>query len=91
MSFIKKYNLNYLIRKDERFLLKKGFKKAKVEDLELCLCQSNSCSENTQKIHIPLYGKKRDITNLIAIVADDFPETSIRYLNNKEKLSNLVS
>jgi len=90
MNLIKRYYLNYLIKKDEDFLLKEGLKKARENGLELCLCQNPLCSENKGEIHLPSYEGKIDVTNLLSIVADDYSEVTERYLANKEELSRLV-
>lgn len=92
MKIIQKWYLNYLVKKDKKFLLEQGLKKARENGLSLCLCQSSSCSENKGKeIHLPSYTGEIDTKNLVVFVADDFPEPSKRYLANKEKLSRLVS
>lgn len=95
MNLIKYLYLNYTIKreikKDEDSLLEKGLKKVRENGLELCFCQNSSCSEcKGKEIHLPSYQGKIDLTNLVSIVVDNYPEIAERYLANKEKLSRLI-
>ncbi len=78
MSFLKYLCLKYEIRKDERFLIKKGIEKAKNNNLELILGNEKLTLENSKGQLLP--------KEIIALVADDYPEVTKRYFENLERL-----
>lgn len=93
MEQLKKYSLKYLITKyfikrDKNFLIREGIKKAKEQGLEIQLSDDDVFTLKDVKGHIYLPSENGgvDVRELIALVADAYPERTKRYLANRERL-----
>jgi hypothetical protein len=89
MNIFKRLYLKYRIRKDERFLLAEGIREARRQKLEIDLESGERLTfDDAQgKIYLPAAkGGKIDVRSLIALVADNYPTITQRYLDNKKKL-----
>jgi len=77
-----------MVNIDENFLLYEGVRKAKKKGLEIHLGEETVLSlDNPRgKIHLPMHTEGVDARGIIALVADDYPKTTRRYLYNKRKL-----
>jgi len=91
MEKIKKYSLDYfltklMVKRDENFLVIEGFKKSLKEGLELRVTDSyfNGAHIRDKEISLPDHGEYIDVRELIALVAEDFPNRARRYLANKK-------
>ncbi len=90
---ISRYTPPYLVAKvmvgiDERFLLKKGIERAREQRLEINL--GGECTlttdNNRGSINLPSHEGGVDVRELIALIADDYPKKTIRYLSNRKRL-----
>jgi len=90
MNVFKRFYLRQKIKKDEKFLILEGLKKEKKQRLEIIVGNDYVCTLKNKKGKIYLPPQKRgiDARKLIALVADDYPEITKRYLINKKKLIN---
>jgi len=89
MNILKRLYLKCTIKKDEKFLTLEGFRKAKRERLQINIGGKYIYNpENKEdRIYLPPAEKGVDSKNLIALVADDYPEITKRYFKNKKKLT----
>ena len=90
---IRKYSFNYfitkfLVKKDQNFLIREGIRKAKEQGLEIQLGDREilTLDNSMGRIDLPHYGKGVDVRELIALVADAYPERTKRYLANRKRL-----
>jgi|AntAceMinimDraft_17_1070374.scaffolds.fasta_scaffold38969_3 hypothetical protein len=91
MKIVNKLCLKYKIRKDEKFLLKKGFEKTKERGLEIIVGNERLGLENPKgEIKLPTNNGRTDIRKIIALIADDYPEITKRYLSYTKKLKNYL-
>lgn len=89
MNIFKKLYLKWEINRDEKFLISEGFRKAKKQELEVRIGDDYICIPDKKQgeIHLLSYEKGVDVREMVALVADDYPEITRRYLDNKEKLN----
>ena len=80
--------LKWQVHKDESFLLKKAFLKAKSEGLEINIGAKYICTleEKKGRIYLPPKGDGINIKNLLMLIVDDYPEVIIRWHENEEEL-----
>ncbi len=90
---LKKYSpkyflVKYQVKKDKNFLIREGIRKSKEEGLEIKLDDREILTLKNRKgsLYLPEEGKDVDVRKLIALVADDYPERTKRYLANRERL-----
>lgn len=93
---IGRYSLRYLwtkwqIKRDEKFLLKQGLRKAMSNGLEINIgagfISTPQNQEKTGRVYLqPCNGECVDATKLAALAADDYPEIARRYLANRKRL-----
>jgi len=88
MNLLEKLYLRWKINKDEIFLITEGFKEAKRQNLEVNIGGEYISKSQVRegRIYLPPAKGGVDSRKLIALVADNFPEITKRYLNNKKKL-----
>ena len=65
-----------------------GFKKARKQKLQVNIGGKYICKleEEQGRIYLPPTERGVDSTKLIELVVDDYPEITIRYIKNKNKL-----
>lgn len=90
---LKKYSFNYfitkyLVKKDQDFLIREGIRKAREQGLEIELGNHGvlTLRDNRGKIYMSQEEGGVDVRELIALVADAYPERTKRYLANRERL-----
>jgi len=78
------------VKDDQNFLLERGLEKARKKGLELKIGEDLlTLTKSEGKIHIPILEDDRvDVKRIVALVADDYPKITERYLSNKEKLKS---
>jgi hypothetical protein len=91
MKYSPKYfYLKWRVKKDQRFLLSEGLRKAAAQGLELHIGDNEYLNvegkESSGQLRVREYEEGPDIREIIALVADDFPKVTRRYLDNREKL-----
>ncbi len=71
-------------------MLQKAFLKAKSEGLEINVGTRFICSLEDKKgrIYLPPLGDGVDITGLLELILDDYPEVIIRYFDNLEAVAD---
>ena len=81
--------LKWQIHEDYKFLLEKAFMKAKSEELEINVGTEFICTleESSGRIYLPPLGDGVDITNLLQLIVDDYPEIIVRYFDNLKAVS----
>lgn len=76
--------------KNIKFLIRKGVKKAKEKGLELIIGDEVMRLDNPQgELNIPTTEDRVDAREIVALVADDYPGITTRYLANMDKLERL--
>jgi len=80
--------LKWQVHKDESFLLEKAFIKAKSEGLEINIGAKiiYTLEEKKGRIYLPPKGDGVDISKLLELIVDDYPEVIIRWHENEEEL-----
>ena len=80
--------LKQQIHRDYKFLLEKAFLEAKSEGLEINIGAKYICTleEKKGRIYLPPKGDGVDISKLLELIVDDYPEVVIRWHENEEKL-----
>lgn len=93
MEQLKKYSPKYFVAKfmlriDRNFLIREGIRKAKEQGLEIKLGDREILTLKNKKgsLYLPEEEKDVDAIQLIALVADDYPKRTKRYIVNIEKL-----
>ena len=92
LSYFNKFYVQIIVSVDEKFLLKKGIRKAKESGLEINLGTKEILSIEKNKkgrIYLPSVGEDVDAKSLMAFVADDYPDVAKRYIKNKKILNSL--
>ena len=69
-------------------MLEKAFLEAKSEGLEINIGAKYICTleEKKGRIYLPPKGDGVDISKLLELIVDDYPEVVIRWHENEEKL-----
>lgn len=84
MKSLKHYYFKWKVDRDKSFLEKKGIEKAKENKLELNIGgELLKLDKPKDKLEIPYFGNGVDTRELIALVADDYPKITKRYISNK--------
>ena len=80
--------LKWQVHRDYNFLLEKAFLKAKSERLEINVGTEFICTleETKGRIYLPPKGDGVDISKLLVLIVDDYPEVIIRWHENEGKL-----
>ena len=92
MGFLQNLLLKYKLSRDEKFLLTEGLRKAREQGLKIKSTELVLKPKTTrQKMHLYSRGGQTDVTPLIQLVAEDYPEVTRRYLSNREKLRGCIS
>lgn len=86
---IKCLYLKWQVKKDENFLIEQGIKKVCKQKLEINFGTEYRFNYGNKKarIYLPPSEKGIDVRDLVALVADDYPKITKRYISNREKLS----
>jgi len=86
---IKSFYLKWRVDKDEDFLIEQGIKKANKQRLEINFGTEYrfTLEDKKGRIYLPPSENGIDVRELVALVADDYPKITKRYISNKEKLS----
>jgi len=81
--------LKWQIHKDHSFLLEKAFLKAKSEGIEINVSTEFICTleESSGRIYLPPLDDGVDITPLLKLIVEDYPEVIVRYYDNLEAVS----
>ena len=82
--------LKWQIRRDYKFLLEKAFLKAKSQGLEINIGTEYICTleEKKGRIYLPPSGDGVDLTNLLMLIIDDYPEVFERWFDNHKMVSD---
>ena len=82
--------MKWQIRRDDNFLLEKAFLKAKSQGLNINLGTRYICTLDDPggTIYLPPVGDGVDITELLELIVEDYPEVIIRYFDNLEAVSD---
>lgn len=85
---IKCLYLKWQVKKDENFLIEQGIKKAHKQRLEINFGTKYRFTLENKKgrIYLPPSENGIDVRDLVALVADDYPKITKRYISNREKL-----
>ena len=83
--------LKWQIHRDHNFLLEKAFLKAKSEGLEINMGTQYICTLQKEdvkgRLYLPPAGDGVDITDLLQLIVEDYPEVIIRYFDNLKAVS----
>lgn len=90
MNLIKETYIRIRLKRDKNFLIGEGLRKAREEGIEVRIGVGSppASEENKKIIYLESYEKGVDVRELIALVADDFPDITRRYLSDRRKLAS---
>lgn len=92
MNCIKKAYLSWQLERDKKFLVSQGMERAKEKGLEINVAteyRMETGEERRGTTYLqPTEEGQVDVTELVALIADDHPERTKRYLRNLELLSS---
>ena len=89
MNFLKYLWIKYKVKKDQNFLLEQGMKKAHELGMEINLGTEELLipqGEKKGRVYLPPAEGGLNISPLLALAAEDFPEIAMRHLENSALL-----